>query len=120
MGNTATYDPQPVTTAEEDWRQEPASQFRAGMLAGLALGFIPFAGVGEQLLDAADVLPQTQSFRQCERDRDRCSHRRACDRGIEGVCRRRTSKHRSGRLGADDHRVGQHRPTRRKWGKARF
>jgi RHS repeat-associated protein len=63
-GNTATYDPQPATSADEDWRQEPASQFRAGMLAGLALGFVPFAGVGEQLLDAADVLPQTQSFRQ--------------------------------------------------------
>jgi hypothetical protein len=62
-GNTATYDPQPVTTAEEDWRGEPAAQFRSGMLAGLAVGLVPFGGIGEQLFHAAGVLPQTQNFR---------------------------------------------------------
>jgi RHS repeat-associated protein len=62
-GNTATYDPQPVTTAEADWREDPAAQFRSGMLAELAVGLVPFGGVGEQLFHAAGVLPQTQNFR---------------------------------------------------------
>lgn len=63
-GNTVSYEPQPVTEAPEDWRQEPAAQFRGGMLAGVALGLVPFAGIGEQILDKADVLPQTSYFRQ--------------------------------------------------------
>jgi RHS repeat-associated protein len=63
-GTTATYDPQPVTEAAEDWRQDPAAQYHAGVLAGLGLGLVPFAGFGEQMLDAAGVLPQTSYFRR--------------------------------------------------------
>jgi len=56
-GNTATYDPQPVTEAPEDWSKNSYVQIEGGFLAGLALGFVPFGGVGQQALDAAHVLP---------------------------------------------------------------
>jgi hypothetical protein len=63
-GNTATYDPQPATTASEEWRQHPIAQVETGFLAGVALGLVPFAGIGEQMLNTAGVLPQAPDFRQ--------------------------------------------------------
>jgi len=57
MGNTATYAPQPVTEAPEDWSKNSYVQIEGGFLAGLALGFVPFGGVGQQALDAAHMLP---------------------------------------------------------------
>jgi len=56
-GSSAGYGPQPVTTAPEDWRQNPYVQLEGGFLGGLALGVVPFGGVGQQLLDAGGVLP---------------------------------------------------------------
>jgi len=41
----------------EDWVQNPYVQIEGGFLGGLMLGVVPFAGVGQQLLDAAEVLP---------------------------------------------------------------
>jgi hypothetical protein len=37
--------------------QNPYVQVEGGFLAGLSLGIVPFAGVGQQLLDAGEVLP---------------------------------------------------------------
>jgi RHS repeat-associated protein len=56
-GSSSGYDPQPVTTALQDWRQNPYVQVEGGFLAGLSLGMVPFGAVGQQGLDAADVLP---------------------------------------------------------------
>jgi hypothetical protein len=56
-GSSSGYDPQPVTTAPEDWSQNPYVQVEGGFLAGLSLGVVPFGGVGQQLLDAGGVLP---------------------------------------------------------------
>jgi hypothetical protein len=46
-----------VTTAQVDWIQSPQVQLLGGFLSGLLLGEVPFGGVGQQLLDAAQVLP---------------------------------------------------------------
>jgi hypothetical protein len=40
-----------------DWKMNPYLQVEGGFLGGLVLGAVPFGGVGQQLLDAADVLP---------------------------------------------------------------
>jgi hypothetical protein len=46
-----------ATTAPDDWVQNPYVQIEGGFLAGLAEGFVPFGGVGHQLLDMGGVLP---------------------------------------------------------------
>jgi hypothetical protein len=56
-GNASGYVPQPVTVAPTDWKTSPYAQIEGGFLGGLALGFVPFGGLGHQVLDAADVLP---------------------------------------------------------------
>jgi RHS repeat-associated protein len=56
-GSASGYVPQPVTTSPSDWTQHRVVQAEGGFLAGLSLGIVPFAGVGQQLLDAAEVLP---------------------------------------------------------------
>jgi hypothetical protein len=56
-GSSSGYDPQPVTTAPEEWSQNPYVQVEGGFLAGLSLGVVPFGGVGQQLLDAGQLLP---------------------------------------------------------------
>jgi len=56
-GNTASYEPQPVTEAPEDWSKNSYVQIEGGFLAGVALGFVPYAGVGHQVLDATHLLP---------------------------------------------------------------
>ena len=55
-GNSPESTPDDSTTATDDISQNPYVQFEGGFLAGLAEGFVPFAGMGHQLLDAADVL----------------------------------------------------------------
>jgi RHS repeat-associated protein len=57
-GSSPEMGSQPTTTPE-DWVQNPYVQVEGGFLAGLSLGFVPFAGVGHQLLDAAEVLPDS-------------------------------------------------------------
>ena len=49
--------PQPVTTAQKDWVQNPYVQVEGGFVGGVPLGVVPFAGVGQQVLDAGGVLP---------------------------------------------------------------
>jgi hypothetical protein len=50
MGNTATYDPQPVTTAPEDWsRGIAAAEISLGFGAGVASGLLPGGAVVEQI-----------------------------------------------------------------------
>jgi RHS repeat-associated protein len=56
-GSSPEHDPQAATTAPEDWSQNPYVQIEGGFVAGLLLGFVPFGGVGQQLLDAGEVLP---------------------------------------------------------------
>jgi hypothetical protein len=56
-GSSSEGVPQPGPTAPEDWSQNGYVQIEGGFLGGLALGFIPFAGAGQQLLDATGVLP---------------------------------------------------------------
>jgi len=58
---TAIYEPQPVIEAPEDWSQNSYVQIEGGFLAGLALGFVPYGGVGHQVLDAAHILPRSLS-----------------------------------------------------------
>jgi hypothetical protein len=56
-GSSAEYTSNDSTTAtDEDLSQNSYVQVEGGFLAGLSLGFVPFAGMGHQLLDAADVL----------------------------------------------------------------
>jgi hypothetical protein len=57
LGNTSGYVPQPVTSEPTDWLQHPAAQLGGGFVGGVALGLVPFGGVGQQLLDAAEALP---------------------------------------------------------------
>jgi hypothetical protein len=45
------------TTAPDDWVQNPYVQIEGGFLAGLAEGFVPFGGVGHQILDLGEVIP---------------------------------------------------------------
>src|SRR5262249_13395648 len=56
-GTSSGYVPQPVTTAPKDSAPNPYGQVEGGVLGGLALGIVPFGGVGHQVLDAADVVP---------------------------------------------------------------
>ncbi|AUX49123.1 uncharacterized protein SOCE26_106680 [Sorangium cellulosum] len=58
LGTSAGFVPQPVTTAPIDWSQNPYVQIEGGVVAGLLLGSVPFAGVGHGLLDAAGALDQ--------------------------------------------------------------
>jgi hypothetical protein len=44
-GSSAGYDPQPATTAPEDWRQHSLVQVEGGFIGGLALGLVPFGSV---------------------------------------------------------------------------
>ncbi|MCK6591798.1 MAG: hypothetical protein L6Q76_29965, partial [Polyangiaceae bacterium] len=56
-GSTAAIVAQVVVSAADAWIQSPHGQLRGGFAAGVALGLVPFAGIGQQLLDAAEVLP---------------------------------------------------------------
>jgi RHS repeat-associated protein len=47
----------PYAFAPPDWEEDPFVQLVGGVLGGLCLGAVPFAGVGQQFLDAAKVLP---------------------------------------------------------------
>jgi hypothetical protein len=44
-GSSSGYEPQPVTTAPEDWTQHSLVQVEGGFIAGLALGRVPFGSV---------------------------------------------------------------------------
>ena len=44
-GSSSGYEPQPVTTAPEDWTQHSLVQVEGGFIGGLALGFVPFGSV---------------------------------------------------------------------------
>jgi RHS repeat-associated protein len=56
-GSTSGHVPQPVATEPTDWLQHPFVQLGGGFVGGVALGLVPFGGVGQQLLDAAEALP---------------------------------------------------------------
>ena len=56
-GGGRTAPPQPVVAVSHGWKQNPWVQLAGGFLGGVALGVVPFAGVGQQGLDAAKVLP---------------------------------------------------------------
>src|SRR3954466_9349499 len=56
-GSTSGDVRQPETRAPNEWAQNSYAQVEGGFLGGLALGAVPFAGVGHQLLDAGGVLP---------------------------------------------------------------
>jgi RHS repeat-associated protein len=56
-GSSPEIDTQAATTAPEDWTENSYVQLEGGFIAGLSLGLVPFAGVGQQLLDAGEVLP---------------------------------------------------------------
>ncbi len=58
LGSSSGVVAQPANAAPEDWKQHPLVQLEGGFLGGLFLGLVPFAGVGQQLLDATGVLPQ--------------------------------------------------------------
>ena len=49
-------DPDPDPTPPEGWTQNPYVQVESGFVAGVSLGLVPFGGVGQQVLDAAEVL----------------------------------------------------------------
>jgi RHS repeat-associated protein len=51
----SSYEPQ---SAPEDWSQNPYVQIEGGFLGGLALGTVPFGGVGHQVLEDGKVLTQ--------------------------------------------------------------
>jgi len=57
-GSSPEIDTQAATTAPEDWTKSPYAQLEGGFLAGVSLGLVPGGGVGHQLLDAGEVLPQ--------------------------------------------------------------
>ena len=46
---------------DEDLSESPYVQIEGGFLAGLAEGFVPFGGVGHQLLDMGEVIPHGSS-----------------------------------------------------------
>ncbi len=58
LGSSSGLVAQPVTTAPTSWTQHPLVQLEGGFLGGLFLGVVPFAGVGQQLLDVTGVLPK--------------------------------------------------------------
>ena len=57
-GSSKEKDPEPEDpTPPEGWTQIPYVQVEGGFVAGVSLGLVPFGGVGQQVLDAAEVLP---------------------------------------------------------------
>ena len=57
-GSSPEKDPEPEDpTPPEGWTQIPYVQVEGGFVAGVSLGLVPFGGVGQQVLDAAEVLP---------------------------------------------------------------
>ena len=57
-GSSKEKDPEPEDpTPPEGWTQSPYVQVEGGFIAGVSLGLVPFGGVGQQVLDAAEVLP---------------------------------------------------------------
>ena len=57
-GSSPERDPEPEDpTPPEGWTQIPYVQVEGGFVAGVSLGLVPFGGVGQQVLDAAEVLP---------------------------------------------------------------
>jgi hypothetical protein len=62
-GSTPPEPPQPPETQPpeppepDDWTQNPYVQTIGGFFGGLALGIVPFAGTGQQVLDEGGVLP---------------------------------------------------------------
>jgi hypothetical protein len=57
LGSGSGVLPSPMAFVPPDWDKDPFVQFIGGGLGGLCLGAVPFAGVGQQFLDAAHVLP---------------------------------------------------------------
>ena len=56
-GSSKEKDPEPEDpTPPEGWTQSPYVQVEGGFVAGVSLGLVPFGGVGQQVLDAAEVL----------------------------------------------------------------
>jgi len=57
-GSSKEKDPESEDpTPPEGWTQIPYVQVEGGFFAGVSLGLVPFGGVGQQVLDAAEVLP---------------------------------------------------------------
>jgi hypothetical protein len=57
LGSGSGVLPSPAAFVPPDWDKDPFVQGVGGFLGGLCLGAVPFAGVGQQFLDAAEVLP---------------------------------------------------------------
>ena len=68
-----------MTTAPEDWTQNPYVQVEGDFVAGLTLGMAPFGAVGYQALDEADVLT---ALRGCPTD---CCLNFHCNPSTSGV-----------------------------------
>ncbi len=101
LGSSSGLVAQPVTTAPTSWTQHPLVQLEGGFLGGLFLGLVPFAGVGQQLLDVTGVLPkgtpeETPSGAGDRADRRRGVYRR--ERGGGGGRGRRGEPDRVGAL----------------------
>ncbi|MFO0755161.1 MAG: FG-GAP-like repeat-containing protein [Byssovorax sp.] len=58
-GITGPGTPQAENGTKPDWTQHPVVQVGGGILGGVFLGLVPFAGVGEQFADALGVLPDS-------------------------------------------------------------
>ena len=57
MRTTGDTSPAPPLPKPSDWSQHRVVQVVGGTLGGLALGVVPFAGLGQQVLTDAGVLP---------------------------------------------------------------
>jgi hypothetical protein len=56
-GSTASFEPDLTTTAPPSWTQHPLAQMEGGILGGVCLGLVPFAGMGEGLLEGTGTPP---------------------------------------------------------------
>src|ERR1700677_4424582 len=56
-GSASGQVPQPAAAVTQDWKQNPWVQLLGGFVGGVALGIVPFAGAGQQLLDHGHVIP---------------------------------------------------------------
>jgi RHS repeat-associated protein len=64
-GSASGQVPQPAAAVAKDWKQNPWVQLFGGFASGVALGIVPFAGAGEQLLDHGHVIsPGTPEARR--------------------------------------------------------
>ena len=128
-GSSKEKDPEPEDpTPPEGWTQNPYVQVEGGFVAGVSLGLVPFGGVGQQVLDAAEVLPhgtpearrglavgqivgglitlvggltgEVAGGRPCNHDGHRRRCRGAHDRGLRNPCCRRGGEYRGRDPGA--------------------